>query len=100
MEPIGGSQEGKKMQLIVKEIQNPNHEFWIWEKKITNKHEGRIYPTTISNVGSGKSVAIYRSDDSKTQIAQLQLPDYKKLEEYYSSDREINLNYMYIDDFT
>lgn len=89
------------MQIIVERIDNPNHEFWIWNKKITNKQDGRIYPSTISNVGSGKSVAIYQSDDnnSVTQIAQLQLPDYEKLFEYYSTGKQVNLNYTYIDDF-
>lgn len=89
------------MQIIVEKIENPNGEFWIWEKKITNKQEGRIYPSTISNVGSGISVAIYQKDkdDNVTQIAQLQLPDYEKLIEYYSTGKQINLDYTYIDDF-
>lgn len=89
------------MQIIVERIENPSQEFWIWEKKITNKHEGRIYPSTISNVGSGKSVAVYQKDkdENVTQIAQLQLPDYEKLKENYTSGKQINLDYTYIDDF-
>ena len=75
------------MKIVVERIDNPNQEFWIWEKKITNKQTGRIYPSTISNVGSGRSVAVYQKDedDNISQIAQLQLPDYKKLIEYYTT---------------
>lgn len=89
------------MKIVVERIDNPNQEFWIWEKKITNKQTGRIYPSTISNVGSGRSVAVYQKDedDNISQIAQLQLPDYKKLIEYYTTGKQINLDYTYIDDF-
>lgn len=90
------------MQIFVERIDNPNQEFWIWEKKITNKHEERIYPSTISNVGSGHSIAVYQKDenDNITQIAQLQLPDYEKLIKYYSDGKQISLDYTYIDNFT
>lgn len=90
------------MKITVEKIDNPYQEFWIWSKKITNKQEGRIYPSTTSNVGSGVSVAIYQSDenDNLKQIAQLQLPDYEKLFEYYSTGKQINLDYTYIDNFT
>lgn len=90
------------MQIIVEKIENPDQEFWIWNKKITNKQEGRVYPSTTSNVGSGISVAIYQTDenDSPTQVAQLQLPDYEKLLKYYSEGKQINLDYTYLDDFT
>ena len=89
------------MQIFVKKVENPNQEFWIWKKKITNRQTEGIYPSTVSNVGSGISAAIYQKDEAGhvTQIAQLQLPDYEKLAEYYSAGKEINLNYTYIDDF-
>lgn len=91
-----------KMLIITEYIENHNQEFWIWEEKITNKHNGRIYPTTTSNLGSGNSVAIYKIDEynDKTQIAQLMLPDYKKLREYYAEGKKVNLDYTYIDDLT
>lgn len=81
------------MKIIVERINNPTGEFWIWDKKITNNQDGRIFPSATSNVGSGESVAIYRKDDNdnRAQIAQLQLPDYKKLFEYYSTGKKINL---------
>ncbi len=90
------------MQIIIEHIENPNQEFWIWEKKITNKHKGRIYPTTTSNLDSGNSVAIYKIDEYniKTQIAQLMLPDYKKLQECYEEGENVNLDYTYIDNFS
>lgn len=89
------------MQIFVEKIENPNQEFWIWKKEITNRQTEGIYPSAISNVGSGISAAIYQKDEAGhvTQIAQLQLPDYEKLVEYYSAGKEINLNYTYIDDF-
>ena len=89
------------MQIFVEKVENPNQEFWIWKKKITNRQTEGIYPSTVSNVGSGISAAIYQKDEAGhvTQIAQLQLPDYEKLVEYYSAGKEINLNYTYIDDF-
>lgn len=89
------------MQIFVEKIENPSQEFWIWKKEITNRQTGGIYPSAISNVGSGISAAIYQKDEAGhvTQIAQLQLPDYEKLVEYYSAGKEINLNYTYIDDF-
>ena len=94
-------EENKKIQLVVEKIDNPDQEFWIWEKKITNKQEGRIYPATTSNVGSGVSVAVYQKDSNQSlkQIAQLQLPDYNKLADYYSNGQTINLDYVYIDSF-
>lgn len=90
------------MKIIIEHIENPDQEFWIWKKEITNEHKGRVYPTTTSNVNSGKSVAIYQIEDTniKTQIAQLILPDYKRLREYYSTGKKVNLDYTYIDDFT
>lgn len=90
------------MQISVERIDNPDQEFWIWNKKITNKQAGRIYPSTTTNVGSGISVAVYQNDDNNkaTQIAQLQLPDYQKLIKYYSEGKDINLDYTYLDDFT
>lgn len=89
------------MEIFVEKIENPNNEFWIWDKKITNKQAGGIYPSTTSNVGSGITVAIYQVDESEAfvQIAQLEVPDYEKLTEYYLSGHEINLDYTYIDDF-
>ena len=77
-------------QIFVEKIENPNQEFWIWKKEITNRQTEGIYPS-----------AIYQKDEAGhvTQIAQLQLPDYEKLVEYYSTGKEINLNYTYIDDF-
>ena len=82
------------MQIFVEKIENPSQEFWIWKKEITNRQTGGIYPSAISNVGSGISAAIYQKDEAGhvTQIAQLQLPDYEKLVEYYSAGKEINLN--------
>ena len=84
------------MQIFVEKIENPNQEFWIWKKEITNRQTGGIYPSAISNVGSGISAAVYQKDEAGhvTQIAQLQLPDYEKLAEYYSAGKEINLNYI------
>ena len=68
---------------FVEKIENPNQEFWIWKKEITNRQTEDIYPSAISNVGSGISAAIYQKDEAGhvTQIAQLQLPDYEKLVE-------------------
>ena len=90
------------MKIFVEKIDNPDQKFWIWKEKITNKQDGRIYPTTVSNVGSRKSVAVYQENEAGNvaQIAQLQLPDYKKLSKYYSDGKKINLNYTYINDFT
>lgn len=90
------------MKIFVEKIDNPDQKFWIWKEKITNKQDERIYPATVSNVGSKESVAVYQEneDGNATQIAQLQLPDYKKLSKYYSDGKKINLNYTYIDDFT
>lgn len=69
------------MKLITKEVSNPEKKFWIWDEKITNKQDGRIYPHNTTNVGSGKSVAVYQLSESgkEEQIAQLEIPDYKKL---------------------
>lgn len=90
------------MQIIVERTENPARSFWIWDEKITNKSEGRIYPSTTSNVGSGISVAVFQIDENenRTRIAQLELPDYEKLHEYYSTGKKINLDYTYIDDFS
>ena len=68
------------MKLITKEVSNPEKKFWIWDEKITNKQDGRIYPHNTTNVGSGKSVAVYQLSESgkEEQIAQLEIPDYKK----------------------
>lgn len=89
------------MKLITKEVSNPEKKFWIWDEKITNKQDGRIYPHNTTNVGSGKSVAVYQLSESgkEEQIAQLEIPDYKKLEEYYWQEKEICLDYTYIDEF-
>lgn len=91
----------RKMKLTIEVVDNPNQEFWIWEKKITNNQNGRIYPASVSNVGSGISVAVYQNDDNQPfmQIAQLQLPDYAKLADYYSNGQPINLDYVYLDNF-
>jgi len=43
------------IKIFVEKIDNPDQKFWIWKEKITNKQDGRIYPTTVSNVGLGKS---------------------------------------------
>ena len=53
-------------------------------------------------MGSGISVAVYQSanNQSPKQIAQLQLPDYDKLRDYYSNGQPIHLDYIYLDDFT
>lgn len=48
------------MQIFVEKIENPSQEFWIWKKEITNRQTGGIYPSAISNVGSGISAAIYQ----------------------------------------
>lgn len=90
------------MQIIVERTENPARSFCIWDEKITNKSEGRIYPSTTSNVGSGISVAVFQIDENenRTRIAQLELPDYEKLHEYYSTGKKINLDYTYIDDFS
>ena len=65
------------MQIFIEKIENPNQEFWIWKRNITNRQTGGIYPSTVSNVGSGISAAIYQKDEAGhvTQIAQLQLRD-------------------------
>ncbi|WP_270194275.1 hypothetical protein [Faecalibacterium prausnitzii] len=91
----------QNMKLITKEVSNPEKKFWIWDEKITNKQDGRIYPHNTTNVGSGKSVAVYQLSESgkEEQIAQLKVPDYKKLEEYYWQEKEICLDYTYIDEF-
>ena len=67
------------MKLITKEVSNPEKKFWIWDEKITNKQDGQIYPHNTTNVGSGKSVAVYQLSESgkEEQIAQLEIPDYK-----------------------
>ncbi|MDD5793015.1 MAG: potassium channel family protein [Erysipelotrichaceae bacterium] len=89
------------MQVSYQRIENPNGEYWIWEKKIHCKTESKLYPSTISNVGSGVSVAVYQKDENcnEVQIAQLQLPDYDKLAEYYTNGKDINLDYSYVDNF-
>ena len=73
------------MKLITKEVSNPEKKFWIWDEKITNKQDGRIYPHNTTNVGSGKSVAVYQLSESgkEEQIAQLEIPDYKKRNRYF-----------------
>ena len=43
------------MKIFGEKIDNPDQKFWTWKEKITNKQDGRIYPTTVSNVGLGKS---------------------------------------------
>lgn len=90
------------MQISIEYVDNPNQEYWLWDQKITNKQGGRIYPSTISNVGSGKSVAVYQIDNQniKHQIAQLICPDYEKLSQYYLKGKDISLDYTYIDNFT
>ena len=79
------------MKLITKEVSNPEKKFWIWDEKITNKQDGRISPHNTTNVGSGKSVAVYQLSESgkEEQIAQLEIPDYKKLEEYPKIKRRL-----------
>lgn len=52
------------MKLITKEVSNPEKKFWIWDEKITNKQDGQIYPHNTTNVGSGKSVAVYQLSES------------------------------------
>lgn len=90
------------MKIVSEKIENPENRFWIWNEKITNKQDGRIYPSSTSNVASGVSVAVYKIDDNneKTQIAQLAIPDYEKLRKNYLSGEKINLDYTYIDDFS
>ena len=70
------------MQIFVEKVENPNQEFWIWKKKITNRQTEGIYPSTVSNVGSGISAAIYQKDEAGhvTQIAQLMLKTAGKLD--------------------
>ena len=52
------------MQIFVEKVENPNQEFWIWKKKITNRQTEGIYPSAISNVGSGISAALYQKDEA------------------------------------
>lgn len=89
------------MRIITREISNPERRFWIWNEKITNKQAEKIYPQETTNVGSGKSVAVYQVSENgrEEQIGQLEIPDYKKLKEYYCQGKEICLDYTYIDEF-
>lgn len=36
------------MQIFVEKIENPNQEFWIWKKEITNRQTEDIYPLLAS----------------------------------------------------
>ena len=38
----------QNMKLITKEVSNPEKKFWIWDEKITNKQDGRIYPDSTT----------------------------------------------------
>lgn len=91
------------MRIFTELIDNPNNEFWIWNKRITNNSSGRVYPSRTTNVGSGVSVAVYQKNDQENnaiQIAQLQLPDYDKLKRFYTMGKVVNLDYTYIDNFS
>ena len=90
------------MRIFTELIDNPNNEFWIWNKRITNNSSGRVYPSRTTNVGSGVSVAVYQKNDQENnaiQIAQLQLPDYDKLKRFYTMGKVVNLDII-INKFT
>lgn len=89
-------------KIVIEYIDNDDKIFWINEQKISNIHEGRIYPTKVSDIITLKSVAIYSVSDvgNKVQIAQLACVDYELLKKKYNSGEVINLNYCYIDDFS
>ncbi|WP_238861117.1 potassium channel family protein [Clostridium sp. YIM B02569] len=88
-------------KIIVEYIDNNENIYWINDEKISNIHEGRIYPTQISNVTTSKSVAIYRINESseKIKIAQLACVNYELLKQKYYDGEYINLNYTYINNF-
>lgn len=89
------------MDIEVKFIDNTEQIFWIIDTKISNKNNGRIYCSFISDIGCGRSVAVYEcNNNGKKQIAQLIYPDYIALKEKYNFGDNINLNYTYIDDFS
>lgn len=89
------------MDIEIKFINNTEQLFWIIDTKISNKNNGRIYYSLISDIGCGRSVAVYEcNNNGKKQIAQLIYPDYSALKEKYNSGDNINLNYTYIDDFS
>ena len=56
------------MNITVEFIENSEQLFWISETKISNKNEGRFYPNEISDIGSGKSVAIYEKNNQGEKI--------------------------------
>lgn len=88
------------MNFEIEYITNTENKYWIWKDKICNLNSGRIYPEYDNELSCGKTVALYKvSEMGKTQIAQLAIPDYAKLKKVYEEGREINLNYMYIDEF-
>ncbi|MDF2884531.1 MAG: Ion channel [Clostridiaceae bacterium] len=88
-------------KIIVDYIDNNENIYWINDEKISNIHEGKIYPTQISNVTTSKSVAIYRINESseKIKIAQLACVNYELIKQKYCDGEYINLNYTYINDF-
>jgi hypothetical protein len=89
------------MIIDVKFIDNPEHFFWIWEKKFSNMEASKSCPTFQSTVASGKTVAIYQCEkETRTQIAQLSYPDYNLLKEKYDTGEAVDLSYTYIDNFT
>ena len=89
------------MKVSIEYVDNPSQEYWIWDLKISNKQGRGLYPSTVSNVSSGKSVAVFQIDDQskKHQIALLVCPDYEKLTQYYLQGKHICLDYAYIDNF-
>jgi len=83
-------------KIVVELIDNNETIFWIHEQKISNKHEGRIYPTKVSDITTLKSVAIYsvNNDLSKKQIAQLACVDYELLKKKYSAEHAKGQSYF------
>ncbi len=89
-------------RVVVEYTDNHERVFWIREKKISNKHKGRVYPTQVSDITTPRSVAVYYIDElgERKQIAQLACVDYRLLKQKYEDGDFINLNYTYIDDFS
>lgn len=89
------------MELIVEIINNPDNKYWIWKPKYCNKSTLSFIPSEICNVSSGQTVAVYSNENNeRCQIAQLAVPDYTLLREYYENGDALNLNYAYIDDYS
>ncbi|MGE5627272.1 MAG: potassium channel family protein [Solirubrobacterales bacterium] len=89
-------------KIVVEYVENDEKIYWISERKISNKHKGRIYPTQTSDVADSKTVAVYyiNEHNEKKQIAKLACVDYDLLKQKYEAGEFINLNYTYIDDFS